>query len=232
MKTEIDHGSVRRAYARWAPFYDLVFGSLFDSGRRAAIAAAERVGGRILEVGVGTGISLADYSRANRIVGVDLSEEMLRKAKERVAELALANVELEVMDAENLAFPDNSFDAVVALYVVSTVPEPQAALDEFARVVKPGGEIILANRVGAEAGLRRSVEEMLRPIVCRLGWRLDFPWDHFADWVERSQGIHLIERRPMPPFDHFSLLRFGKSPATAYPETGDQVNSQAASLRH
>jgi len=211
MRAEIDQTGVKKAYARWAPFYDVVFGRLFESGRQAAIAAAERVGGKILEVGVGTGISLPDYSSDNRIVGVDLSEPMLQKARERVSELALGHVEqLEVMDAEHLSFPDNSFDAVVALYVVSTVPHPEDALDEFARVVRPGGEIILANRVGAEAGVRRTVEEMLRPIVCRLGWRLDFPWDRFASWTERRKDIYLIERRPMPPFDHFSLLRFGK----------------------
>jgi phosphatidylethanolamine/phosphatidyl-N-methylethanolamine N-methyltransferase len=115
------------------------------------------------------------------------------------------------MDAEHLSFPDDSFDVVVATYVVSTCPNPEAALDEFARVVKPGGEIVLANRVGAEAGLRRKVEEVLRPVVCWLGWRLDFPWNRFADWVARRKDIHLIERRTMPPFDHFSLLRFGKS---------------------
>ena len=228
MKAEIDHVSVRKAYARWAPFYDFVFGSLFRRGRRAAIAAADRVGGKILEVGVGTGISLANYSPGNSIVGVDLSEEMLEKAKERVSELALANVQLEAMDAQDLAFPDNSFDVVVALYVVSTVPNPQAALDEFARVAKPGGEIILANRVGAEGGFRRSVEETLRPIVCRLGWRLDFPWVHFADWIERSEDIYLIERRPIPPFDHFSLLRFGKS----LPKTYSEANGAAAGLSH
>jgi phosphatidylethanolamine/phosphatidyl-N-methylethanolamine N-methyltransferase len=210
---EIDQIGVKKAYARWAPFYDLVFGgNLFDRGRQAAIKAADRVGGTILEVGVGTGISLTDYSADNRVVGVDLSEEMLRKAKERVSQLALSHVvRLEVMDAEHLSFPDNSFDAVVATYVVSTCPNPEAALDEFARVLKPGGEIVLANRVGAEAGLRRRIEEMLRPIVCWLGWRLDFPWNRFADWIARRTDIHLIERRTMPPFDHFSLLRFGKS---------------------
>jgi phosphatidylethanolamine/phosphatidyl-N-methylethanolamine N-methyltransferase len=214
MKAEIDEVGVKKAYARWAPFYDLVFGALFDSGRQAAIAAAERVGGRILEVGVGTGISLPEYSAENLITGVDLSEQMLRKAKERVSELSLKHVEqLEVMDAEHLEFPDDSFDAVVAVLVVSTVPHPEAALDEFARVLKPGGEIILMNRVGAEAGLRRSVEEMLRPIVCKLGWRLDFQWDIFAQWTARRGDVYLIERRPMPPFDHFSLLRFGKRPA-------------------
>jgi phosphatidylethanolamine/phosphatidyl-N-methylethanolamine N-methyltransferase len=212
MQADINEVGVRKAYARWAPVYDLVFGALFDSGRQATIAAAERVGGDILEVGIGTGISLPYYSSENRIVGVDLSEPMLQKARDRVNELAMKNVaRLEVMDAEHLDFPDNSFDAVVAMYVVSTVPHPEAALDEFARVLKPGGEIILQNRVGAEAGFRRSVEGMLQPIVCRLGWRLEFPFDRFARWTAGRGDIHLIEQRPMPPFGHFSLLRFGKS---------------------
>ena len=89
MATDIDRRAVEKAYDRWAPVYDLVFGPVFDRGRQASIAAAERVGGRILEVGVGTGISLPDYSRANRIFGVDISEAMLRKAHERVSELGL-----------------------------------------------------------------------------------------------------------------------------------------------
>jgi phosphatidylethanolamine/phosphatidyl-N-methylethanolamine N-methyltransferase len=214
MRAEIDKVGVEKAYARWAPVYDLIFGgALFDRGRRAAIKAADRIGGTILEVGIGTGISLSGYSAGNRVVGVDLSEQMLEKAKARVSQLALSHVvQLDVMDAEHLSFPDDSFDVVVATYVVSTCPNPEAALDEFARVVKPGGEIVLANRVGAEAGLRRKVEEMLRPVVCWLGWRLDFPWNRFAGWAARRQDIQLIERRPMPPFNHFSLLRFGKSP--------------------
>src|SRR5262245_32507148 len=127
MQAELDKDTIARAYARWAPVYDLVFGAVFERGRHAAIAAAERIGGRILEVGVGTGISLSDYAAANRLVGVDLSEPMLRKAQERVAELGLTHVEgLAVMDAERLAFPDGSFDVVVAQYVITTVPRPEA----------------------------------------------------------------------------------------------------------
>src|SRR5215216_284570 len=117
MADTLDRGAVEKAYARWAPVYDLVFGKVFERGRKASIAAAERVGGRILEVGVGTGISLPDYARANRLVGVDLSEPMLRKAHERVDEQGLDNVEcLAVMDAEHLGFADASFDVVVAQY--------------------------------------------------------------------------------------------------------------------
>ncbi|HZD27254.1 MAG TPA: methyltransferase domain-containing protein, partial [Xanthobacteraceae bacterium] len=104
---ELDKDTIAKAYARWAPVYDLVFGAVFERGRHAAIAAAERIGGRILEVGVGTGISLPDYSRSNRVCGVDISDPMLRKAQQRVTELGLTNVEgLWVMDAEHLSFPD------------------------------------------------------------------------------------------------------------------------------
>jgi phosphatidylethanolamine/phosphatidyl-N-methylethanolamine N-methyltransferase len=217
MTAKFDQATVKKAYARWAPVYDLVFGTiLFDRGRQAAIAAAERIGGRILEVGVGTGISLPGYSARSRIVGIDLSEPMLRKAQERVAELSLKNVEsLEVMDAEHLSFPDASFDVVVANYVVSTVPNPEAALDEFARALKPGGEIVLFNRVGADTGLRWVVERLLEPIVRRLGWRTAFPWSRFASWTNRRDDVELVERRAMPPFGHFSLLRFAKSANTA-----------------
>ena len=211
LPAELDEISLRKAYARWAPVYDLVFGAVFERGRRAAIAAAERVGGRILEVGVGTGISLPGYSRQNRIIGIDLSEEMLRKARRRVAELSLANVEtLEVMDAEHLSFADASFDVVVANHVISTAPNPEAVLDECARMLRPGGEMILLSRIGADVGLRHLVERLLQPIVCRLGWRSEFSWDRFVRWTERRTDVRLIERRPMPPFGHFSLLRFAK----------------------
>ena len=223
LPAELDLVRLRKAYARWAPVYDLVFGALFDRGRQAAIAAAEQVGGRILEVGVGTGISLPGYSSQNRIIGIDLSAAMLRKAQRRVADLSLTNVEkLEVMDAEHMSFPDASFDVVVANHVISTVPNPEAALDECARMLRPGGEMILLSRIGADAGLRYLVELLLQPVVRRLGWRLEFPWGRFARWTERRPDVRLIERRPMPPFGHFSLLRFVKceSPTLPCPACG------------
>jgi phosphatidylethanolamine/phosphatidyl-N-methylethanolamine N-methyltransferase len=207
---DLDKQTVTKAYARWAPVYDLVFGAVFERGRHAAIAAAERAGGRILEVGVGTGISLPHYSRNSRLCGVDISAPMLRKAEERVAELSLSNVEgLWVMDAEHLSFPDDSFDVVVAQYVITTVPNPEATLDEFARVLKPGGEIVLVSRVGAEAGLRRLLEHWFQPAARKLGWRTEFSFDRYSQWAESTQGVHLIERRSMQPFGHFSLIRFG-----------------------
>src|SRR5262245_25687790 len=188
---DIEKDAVGRAYDRWAPVYDLVFGPVFERGRHAAIIAAERVGGRILEVGVGTGISLTEYSRANRIVGVDISRAMLSKARERVSDCNLDNVEdLQVMDAECLVFPDASFDVVVAQYVVTAVPNPEAALNEFVRVLKPGGEVIILSRVGAEAGLRRAIEHWFAPAARKLGWRTEFPWERYARWLESAANIH------------------------------------------
>jgi phosphatidylethanolamine/phosphatidyl-N-methylethanolamine N-methyltransferase len=198
-------------YDRWAPVYDFIFGPVFQRGRQVAIEAAEKIGGRILEVGVGTGISLQDYSPRNKIVGVDISASMLEKAHARVKELGLTHVEqLAVMDASNLDFVDNSFDVVVAQYVVTTVPKPEATLDEFARVLKPGGEIILLSRVSDETGLRRSIEHLVAPAARKLGWRTEFGWERYLAWLSGTPGIELIERRPTPPFGHFSLIRFGK----------------------
>lgn len=208
---ELDAATITKAYARWAPVYDLVFGAVFEKGRRASIEAAERIGGRVLEVGVGTGISLPDYSRNTRLVGIDISEPMLRKAQGRKRELKLDNVEaLSVMDVGHLGFPDESFDAVVAQYVITAVPDPDAALDEFARVLKPGGEIILVNHISAESGLRRTFELQFAPVARRLGWRPEFEWARLQAWVDRNPNIRVIERKPMPPLGHFSMMRFGK----------------------
>src|SRR3984893_17469147 len=212
--TELDQETITKAYDRWAPVYDLVFGAVFERGRHAAIAAAERIGGSILEVGVGTGISLPDYAPTNRIFGVDISPAMLRKAQERVDELGLSHVEgLAVMDGEKLSFPDESFDVVVAQYVITTVPDPEATLDEFDRVVKPGGEIVLVSRVGAEAGLRRTLEQWFAPAARHLGWRTEFAWERYVRWAERPHGVRLVERRAVPPLGHFSLIRFAKTGA-------------------
>ena len=210
-RLDINREMVERAYDRWAPIYDLVFGGVFGKGRHAAIVATNSIGGRVLEVGVGTGISLPQYAANTRIFGTDISEAMLAKAKQRVADQRLKNVEgLAVMDAEKLEFPDNSFDVVMAQYVVTAVPNPEKALDEFARVLRPGGEMIILSRVSAEAGMRRFIEQRLQPVVRRLGWRTDFAWSRFAQWAASAHDVELVERRPVPPLGHFSLIRFRK----------------------
>jgi phosphatidylethanolamine/phosphatidyl-N-methylethanolamine N-methyltransferase len=208
---ELERDSVAEAYGRWAPIYDVVFGPVFSRGRRAAVAAAERLGGRILEVGVGTGLSLGQYAKSNRIVGIDISEPMLLKARQRVKRLRLSQVEaIDVMDAEQLAFPDASFDVVVAQYVVTAVPNPEKALDEFVRVVRPGGEIILTSRISADSGFRGTVERWLMPVTSRLGWRTEFPWARYERWAKGSPSVRIMERRALPPLGHFCLIRFAR----------------------
>ena len=212
MAQDIDRAGVAKAYARWAPVYDLVFGQVFDSGRKASIAAADAIGGRVLDVGVGTGLSLSDYSPTTRLHGVDISLPMLRKAQQRVREFNLTNVEsLSVMDAKHLAFADGVFDAVVAQYVITAVPDPEATLDDFVRVLKTGGELILVNHIGAERGPRRSFELAFAPLARRLGWRPEFPWTRLVNWAGIHGGVTLVERRPMPPMGHFSLIRYRKN---------------------
>ena len=219
MTGELSNTSVAKTYAQWArfaPIYDLVFGPVLSQGRKDSIAAAERVGGRILELGVGTGISLGDYSGKHRVVGVDYSEPMLRKAHQRVIERKLSHVDtLAVMDGSRLAFADASFDAVVAQYVITTVPDPEATLDECQRVTRPGGEIILVNHLGADAGLRRDFERSFAPMARKLGWQPEFNWARLEQWAERNGGVRLIERRRMPPLGHFSLIRFERLAVTA-----------------
>jgi len=212
MGRDIDRAGVAKAYGRWAPVYDLVFGKVFDQGRQSTIAVADSIGGRILDVGVGTGLSLSDYAHTTKLCGVDISEPMLRKAQERVRTLNLTNVEtLAVMDAKNLAFADSSFDAVVAQYVITAVPDPEGTLDDFIRVLKPGGELILVNHIGAEGGPRRLFELAFAPLARRLGWRPEFPWARLVNWAAKHGGVTLTERRPMPPMGHFSLIRYRKS---------------------
>lgn len=234
MAFALNNDTVTKTYGRWAPVYDVVFGAIFDRARQAAVAAGDEVGGRVLEVGVGTGISLGYYTPRSRVWGIDLSERMLEVARKRVYEQRMTHVDgLSVMDAERLDFPAASFDVIMAQYVVNTVPHPNIALDEFARVVRPGGEIILVNRIGADAGPRHVAERLLSPVAHRLGWRSEFPWEHFAAWLERHKDIRLIERRPMPPFGHFSLIRFGKVvPGPGTQRTDSQNSAASAQTRN
>lgn len=204
----LDNKHVKSSYARWAPIYDFVFALVLRPGRKAAAAAACRVGGQVLDVGVGTGLELPMFGRRTRLTGVDLSEPMLRRAQRRVREKTLGNVQgLVVMDAARLAFPDAYFDAVVAPYVLTVVPEPHASLDEMARVVKPGGEIVLVNHVGAGNGLMGRIESVLAKSSAELGWRPEFPWSILGDWIDANPGVRLVERRKLPPLGLFTLAR-------------------------
>ena len=155
---------------------------------------------------------------ARASIGVDLSEPMLRKAQERLRESGLPQVAgLSVMDAMRLGFADASFDAVVAPYMITTVPNPEATLDELVRVVRPGGEVVLVNHVSAENGPRAAFERWLARQTRHLGWRPEFPWSRIGDWCAAHPDVDLIERRPIPPFGLFTLVRLAKRPAAEQP---------------
>ena len=204
----LDNMHVKKSYARWAPVYDLVFELVLRPGRKAAAAAADRLGGNVLDVGVGTGLELPMFDRRTRLTGIDLSEPMLRRAQRRVHAKALGNVEgLVVMDAARLAFPDAHFDAVVAPYVLTVVPEPHASLDELARVVKPGGEIVLVNHFGSGRGPMAWIESALANCSAVLGWQPEFAWSILGDWIDSTPCVRLVERRKLPPFGLFTLAR-------------------------
>jgi len=174
MQLEIE--SVKAAYRRYAAVYDAVFGPVLQPGRKAVVQALGlRPGERVLEVGVGTGLSLPLYPREVSITGVDVSREMLEKARRRVARQDLSNVEaLLEMDAERMSFADASFDKVVAMYVVPVVENPARLLDELHRVCRPHGEIFLVNHVRSDNRLIAAFEKALAPLSDKIGFRPDF----------------------------------------------------------
>jgi len=203
----MDEHAVRKAYARWAPVYDLSFGKIADAGRVIAVDAINKRRGSVLEVGVGTGISLPRYRPHLDVTGIDLSPEMLRKARDRVRKLGLRNVKaIREMDAQNLEFEDACFDTVVAMYVLTVVPEPSRVMAELARVCRPGGQILIVNHFSQEHGVRGLLEKVMAPYAERLGWRPEFAIDN----VLTEDNLRLVEERPMKPFGLFTMLRFTK----------------------
>ena len=151
-----------KTYRLFAGSYDLVFGPVFHPGRKDAVRIAnDRPGQRILEVGVGTGLSLPYFRADAEVTGIDVSAEMLAKARRRVERQHLAQVKALVeMDAEKMSFADSEFDAVLALYVASVVPNPARFAAEMRRVCRPGGTIVIVNHFTSENGVMRHVEQL------------------------------------------------------------------------
>lgn len=202
-KVALDADAVRAAYRRWAGVYDLMFGLISSGGRRRAVTLVNQLpGDRVLEVGVGTGLALPHYRRAKRITGIDLSAEMLARARERVAGQKLTNIEaLLELDAEETGFPDASFDIAVAMFVASVVPHPRQLLAEMRRVVRPGGHILFINHFAAQRGPRWWVERAMAPASHALGWHPDF----FLDALLTAPDLARTELAGVPPCGLFTL---------------------------
>jgi phosphatidylethanolamine/phosphatidyl-N-methylethanolamine N-methyltransferase len=197
-----------RAYRGYAPTYDLVFGPVLHDGRRMAVRAANsRPNQCLLEVGDGTGLSLPYFRPDATVTGIDVSPEMLAKAQRRADALPhAADWHMAIMDAQAMEFPDNSFDAVLALYVASTVQDPARFGAELLRVCRPGGSIVLVNHFSSQAGPIGLIEKWLGRYAARLGFEPDFPLDQFI----AQSGLDPIEILPAGLFGYWTLLRATK----------------------
>jgi phosphatidylethanolamine/phosphatidyl-N-methylethanolamine N-methyltransferase len=201
----LDTASILDAYRRWAGVYDTVFGGVSKRGRQMAVNMVNRLPGRdVLEVGVGTGLALPHYNPDKRITGIDLSVEMLRKARERTRKDGLSHVHaLLEMDAEKTTFADQSFDIAVAMFVASVVPNPKALLQEMRRLVRPGGNILFINHFAADKGPRWWLERAMAPASRALGWHPDFAMEA----IFSADDLAKIDVQPVKPFGIFTLVR-------------------------
>ena len=199
---------MRDAYRRWAPVYDYTFGASSPGGppacgrgdQLAAAAACSRSASALA-------CRSPDYEQHLEVVGIDLSPEMLEKARERVDEEGLDHVTgLHEMDAGDLKFPDASFDTVVAMFVMTVVPEPETVMRELARVTKPGGEVLLVNHFSQREGVRGWVERRMAPFADKIGWRSVFDISR----VTVCDDLELVERKALRPWGLFTMLRFAK----------------------
>jgi phosphatidylethanolamine/phosphatidyl-N-methylethanolamine N-methyltransferase len=185
--------AVKAAYRRYAAVYDAVFGPVLQPGRKAVMQALGlRPGDRVLEVGVGTGLSLPLYPRDVKITGIDLSHEMLEKARRRVERRRLPNIEaLLEMDAESMTFPDASFDKIVAMYVLPVVENPQKLLQELHRVCRPHGDIFIVNHVRSDNRVIAAFEKGLARFSDTIGFRADF---ELRDMVSDADEVTELSR--------------------------------------
>ncbi len=201
----MDINVIRKVYRRYAQGYDLYFGAMFQPGRQAVIARMNcRPGDRILEAGVGTGLSLSLYPRNVEVTGIDLSREMLMRARARKMRERLNHVvALRLMDAERMQFADDSFDKVVAMYVVSVTPHPARLVDEMRRVCKPDGKLFIVNHFQHANPMVRGVERLIAPLSHLMGFHPDFSLENFI----QETRLDVTERVPVNMLGYWTLLQ-------------------------
>ena len=200
----MDTAKVERVYSSYAKVYDHIFGKIFHDGREHAVRHLDlSPGDRVLEVGVGTGLALPFYPRSCEIVGIDLSDGMLDKCRERLELYRLRHVRVMRMDAGAMEFADNSFDAVMAAYVVTAVPDYRKLMLEMIRVCKPGGRIILLNHFSNGNPVIAAIEKVISPLCKQLGWRTDLSLASVLDGTR----LMVIHKQKVNPFRIWHLVK-------------------------
>lgn len=195
---------VERVYARYSSFYDRIFGPVFDSSRTVAILDLPIAANtNILEVGVGTGLTLPLYPRHCKLTGIDFSAEMLAKAQDRAREEGLDHIKLQVMDAQAMTFADNCFDLIVAAYVVTAVPDYKRLMNEMVRVCRPGGHIVMVNHFVSSNPLLRGAERLISPLCHWLGFRSDLSVDQVLDGLP----LRPIQVKDAKPFGMWKIVK-------------------------
>jgi phosphatidylethanolamine/phosphatidyl-N-methylethanolamine N-methyltransferase len=201
--------SVQKIYDSYAFCYNFLFGRIFNPGRESSVNIVNKNASNdaaIIEVGVGTGLSLPLYRQDLKITGVDISEKMLDKAKKRIVGHALENISLKVMDAADLQFPDNSFDFVVAMYVVSVVPDINKFLDEISRVCKKNGDVIIVNHFVSDNKILKIIEKTMSGAHEVIGFKSDFSIDRILQYP----NFKLINQRKTNLFGYWKVLHLKK----------------------
>jgi phosphatidylethanolamine/phosphatidyl-N-methylethanolamine N-methyltransferase len=170
-----------KIYSRFSYLYDRIFTQFFRRRIQATISTLQiPPGAKVLEVGVGTGLSLDAYPHNIDVTGIDLSEDMLARAQRKINRHGWQHIRLRQMDALNLEFPDASFDYVMAFHVVSVVPDSDRLLREIARVCKPKGKVVIINHFRSELPWLAPMIDLLDPVTRRLGWRTTLRYSEFV----------------------------------------------------
>ena len=195
--------SLERVYTNYSSVYDQTFGKAFNQSREFAVRGLPITpNDEVLEVGVGTGIALPLYPKHCKITGIDLSEGMLKVAQERIDEHQLNHVTLQRMDAGQMDFEDNSFDLVMAAYVVTAVPDYRKVVSEMIRVCRPGGRIVMLNHFSNGNRLIAAVEKLISPMCQRIGFRTDLSLNH----VLKGTSLQVAKKEKMNPLRFWYLV--------------------------
>lgn len=206
----------RRIYRFWAPVYDRLYAGILADSHGKIIDLASAKDGRVLEIGVGTGLLLPKYSRGCHVTGIDISKEMIARARDKIAAHGLDQVDLRVGNAQSLEFPPNSFDVVILPFVLTLLPDPEAALDECLRVLKPDGTIVIAGKISDGAGVVGLAERIVAPFVEAIGWSATFRSQRLMRWIDGQSCVELtdwLSSFPVGLFKVIKLRKFNKRPA-------------------